>query len=109
MIILAADGTTELKRLLRSHPSCFLGRISFLLYLVHIPILCSAGCGMVRAIALSAGVEVAGSAALLTTIAVSLAASVPLALLNDIWTARVDRWARRFAGEAAAVVPALGH
>ncbi len=109
MIISGADGTAALKRLLRSRPSRFLGRISFPLYLVHIPILCSAGCGMVLAVAPSAGVEAAGSAALLTTVVVSLAASVPLALLNDIWTARVDRWARRLAEEAAVPAPASDH
>ncbi len=109
MIISAADGTAALKRLLRSRPSRFLGRISFPLYLVHIPVLCSAGCGMVLAVVPSAGVGAAGSAALLTTVAVSIAASVPLTLLNDIWTACVDRWAQRFAEDAAVPAPASDH
>ena len=66
MIISAADGTAVLKRLLQSRPSRFLGRISFPLYLIHIPVLCSAGCSMVLATAPFAGVKAAGSAALLT-------------------------------------------
>ncbi len=96
LIIVAADATPQLNAVLRSRPSAFLGWISFPLYLIHIPILCSIGCSAFLAILPAAGPRAASVGALLATVAASVVASVPLAIANDAWTAAVDRLARRF-------------
>lgn len=102
LIITATDGTAPLRRLLQTRASAFLGWISFPLYLVHIPVLCSAGCAAFLSVLPLAGPRAASLGALLTTAAVSVGVAVPLAMINDAWTARVDRWARRFGGGDAA-------
>jgi len=46
MVVGVTAATPRLQQLLSGRLLCFLGRISFALYLVHMPILCSLGCGI---------------------------------------------------------------
>ena len=91
MIIVAADGTPAIRHRLEDRWSVFLGWISFPVYLVHIPVLCSVGCSLFLLVLPMAGPRTASLCAFLGTILGSIAVAVPLALLNDRWTAAVDR------------------
>jgi len=63
LTLLAAESWAPLRRLLSQRLPRFLGRISFPLYLVHLPILMSFGCGMFL-LYLEAGLDFSTAAAL---------------------------------------------
>ena len=102
MVIVATNSTPALKSHLQSRLCAFLGWISFPIYLIHIPVLCSLGSATFLLTLPVVGPRAASLAALLATVSASVAAAVPLAMINDAWTASVDRVARRFDGDAPA-------
>lgn len=101
MAIVAVDACPTLRTAFDGRWSAFLGWISFPIYLVHIPILCSLGSATFLTVLAMAGPKVASLSAAIVTVAASVAAAVPLAMVNDAWTGNVDRLARRFSHGAA--------
>jgi peptidoglycan/LPS O-acetylase OafA/YrhL len=77
----------------------FLGRISFPLYLIHVPIICSCGAGIFL---LVDGIMAWRLAAVAVTIVITMVcatmAAVPLAYVNDWWISRVNRATEMFIG-----------
>jgi peptidoglycan/LPS O-acetylase OafA/YrhL len=78
----------------------FLGRLSFPVYLVHVPVLCSLGCAVLLGLC-SAGVafEAARATAMAVTFAASVAAALPLMAFNDRWTAWVNAGTAKILGK----------
>ncbi len=66
----------------------FLGDLSFPLYLVHVPVICSVG----SAVYLSS--QSPGLAILISGI-VSIAAAIPLLYFNLFWVERINAWTSR--------------
>ena len=71
----------------------WLGSISFPLYLVHVPVLASIGCGLLLRVGDSTLSRLAAGVA---TLIVSIAISIPLALFDRRWTTLVNTTARRW-------------
>jgi peptidoglycan/LPS O-acetylase OafA/YrhL len=81
LTLLAADAWGPLRRLL-SHPlSQFLGRISFPLYLVHLPILFSAGCGIFL---LCLSIKIGFAAAVVLSVAVFVLIAILIAWMSTL-------------------------
>ena len=72
----------------------WIGRLSFPLYLVHVPVLCSIGCRVYLALAGSDPLA-AKLAAIAATIVVSILVAMPLARFDVWWTSRIGEIARR--------------
>ena len=79
--------------LLRSRPAQFLGRISYPLYLIHLPVLLSVGCGVFVA-AINAGQSrgVSASLALLAFLAVTLPLAWLFERLVDAKAIQLAKW-----------------
>lgn len=92
LILMAAQGCPALAARLSGRAAAWLGRVSFPIYLVHVPILCSAGCASY----LAAGRVLPGAwpaaIAIAVTLAVTLAVSVLLARFDAWWTGRLTVW-----------------
>ncbi len=84
-----------------------LGAISFPLYLVHVPVLCSLGCYML----IWAGTWTSGFypnvIGGVTTILGSILAAIPLAILNERWVKLVNRATNRFMSAENTGKPAM--
>jgi peptidoglycan/LPS O-acetylase OafA/YrhL len=87
-IELAPDG---LHRRMSGRVAHHLGVLSFPLYLVHIPVLCSLGCMALIAMTPFSSSLTAGIAASGMTIVGSLVVSIPFALFNERWVAFINR------------------
>ncbi len=97
--LLAAECIPALRASLSGRVAAWLGRLSFPLYLLHIPILCSAGCFAY----LRAGGGRRGTlAAAIVPLAGTALAAWPLAIFDIWWAALVGRAARRVAFGPAA-------
>jgi peptidoglycan/LPS O-acetylase OafA/YrhL len=83
LLITAAEGWSGLRRLLSRPWGRACGELSFPFYLVHVPILCSAG-------AYAFLVTGSAPAAIAATLAVSLVAATALALFSRWWLARLN-------------------
>ena len=92
LALLAVESVPALHRLLSGRVPRWLGRMSFPLYLLHIPVLCSVG--SFAYIRLGGGRAGAVAAALATLAATALAAW-PLAIFDVWWTREINRLARR--------------
>ena len=88
LAILIIEATPPLRRLLSGRLSTWLGKLSFPLYLLHVPILCSAGC----AVFLLSGSK---PAAMITTVVVTIVLAVPLAVFDTWWVRRTGALADR--------------
>lgn len=95
LIIVAVQGCPALRARLSGPAAGWLGRLSFPIYLVHVPILCSAGCAAYLAVQAVLPAPWPGVSAVLVTLALTLAAAVPLARFDAWWTGRLSGW---FAG-----------
>ena len=84
LIIVGVETSTVMHRLLSHRWAAWLGAMSFPLYLVHIPILCSFG----SLAALATGRGVVGAA---VTIVLAFVAAVPLKAFNEWWVAWLNR------------------
>ena len=87
-IELAPDG---LHRRMSGRVAHHLGVLSFPLYLVHIPVLCSLGCTALIAMTPFSSALTAAIAASGVTIVGSLVVSIPFALFNERWVAFINR------------------
>ena len=74
--------------------AAWLGWISFPVYLIQIPVLCSAGCALFLMVQSTVLGTHAAAIGFFATIALSIAAAVPLAIFNDHWVALVNKAAR---------------
>lgn len=81
----------EYGHLLRGPFAAWLGRMSFPVYLLHIPVLCSAGCAVYLALLPALRHPLAGAAAILVTIALTFVLAIPLADLDRRWLALLRR------------------
>jgi peptidoglycan/LPS O-acetylase OafA/YrhL len=88
LIILAVQGCDRLARNLSGRAAGWLGRLSFPIYLVHVPILCSAGCAGFVAVHRVLPAPGPAITAVVITVTLTLAAAVPLAGFDAWWT----RW-----------------
>ena len=93
LTLLAADAWGPLRRLL-SHPlSQFLGRISFPLYLVHLPILFSAGCGIFL---LCLSIKIGFATAAMLSVAVFVLIAILIAWMSTLLIeTRAVTWSER--------------
>lgn len=108
LLILALVGTEALRGAMSGPWAAWLGRLSFPLYLVHVPVICSAGAWTWVGLE-DTGLAAAG--ALLVTAVLSFALALPLARFDLWWTRRLERLSARLlpTGEAlarGATVPA---
>jgi peptidoglycan/LPS O-acetylase OafA/YrhL len=104
LVLVALEGSPALRQALSGRVPRALGRLSFPLYLLHLPILLSFGCMAY----LGAGAGHAGmAAAAAVTLPLTLLAAWPLARFDVWWTARVNRAAALAlrAPEGSAAVP----
>lgn len=81
-------------RLLPVPLSALLGRLSFPIYLVQLPVICSLGAQTLLLCKRTAGANVAAAAATAVSIAASILLAFPLAAFNDWWVKRVNAAAR---------------
>jgi peptidoglycan/LPS O-acetylase OafA/YrhL len=92
LLILALTGAAPLRMALSGRWAVALGRLSFPLYLVHVPVICSAGAWTWLGLA---GTGAASPAAVLVTVAASFALALPLAAFDRWWTRGLDRLSSR--------------
>jgi peptidoglycan/LPS O-acetylase OafA/YrhL len=108
-----------LRRCLAGPTAALVGRLSFPVYLVHLPILLGLVSPIHSSLAARFGNAVAAPAALLLLVTVTLAAAYPLAHLDEWWVwklndiaslavARLKRATGRRSGEATAPVAPIG-
>ncbi len=91
-LALAAAAFPAGRRVLSGRLARLLGRLSFPIYLLHLPILMSAGCFAF----LQAGADTLGiAAAIVVTLSVTLLGAGPLAYVDAWWARVVDRLVRR--------------
>ena len=85
------------RRLLSGSPARLLGRLSFPIYLLHLPVLMSAGC---YAFLQAGGTNFGIAAGIVTTFLVTLLVAWPMAWFDVWWARRVDGVVRREAKQA---------
>ena len=99
LLLAAVEGCPALRRPLSGPLARWLGRMSFPVYLLHIPVLCSAGCAAFLALG---GGRVGTLGAVLVTLGVTLALATPMARFDGWWTAQLRRLHRPATGRRAA-------
>jgi peptidoglycan/LPS O-acetylase OafA/YrhL len=91
LLILATLGCAPANRRLSGRVGVLLGRLSFPLYLVHVPIFCSAGAWVYVALWPITGARVAALATVLTVLPLSLLAALALSRFDIWWVGRLNR------------------
>jgi peptidoglycan/LPS O-acetylase OafA/YrhL len=102
LLLIAAETSQGLRSFLSRPWGTFLGRVSFPLYLVHVPVLCSAGCAAFLALVNRFGAPLPQVAAVAVTVAVSFALAYPLTRASEWWVLQLNRVVARIAPRAAA-------
>jgi peptidoglycan/LPS O-acetylase OafA/YrhL len=74
---------------LRTASAAFLGRLSFSIYLVHIPIICSIGAWLYLFVLPKLGDVAAATSAILISVIVTFLTALPLANLDRLWVAKL--------------------
>jgi peptidoglycan/LPS O-acetylase OafA/YrhL len=92
--ITAVEAWVGGRQVLQNFFFLFIGEISFPLYLVHVPVLCSAGCWAFL-VAQSYNAQWASWIGAAVTFVGSFIAAVPLMLLNRVWLAALNRFMSR--------------
>lgn len=93
LLVASSARSSQIQILLQARPLVWLGRISFALYLFHLPIICSLGAWTyTRMATLKVGHDTAASLAGLASIAASLAIAQLGPLFLDPLAIRVGRW-----------------
>ena len=90
LLIFAAETSPSLHSFLSGRWAVFLGRISFPLYLVHVPILCSVGSAVLLRVSPRLGAPRGQLVAMAATMVASFVAAYPLTLLNEWWVSRLN-------------------
>jgi peptidoglycan/LPS O-acetylase OafA/YrhL len=90
LLIVAAETSTSMRRALASNWGVVLGRLSFPLYLVHVPVLCSLGCGVFLAVLPGSGMDAAKVIAGGVTIVAAFLFAFPLSVVNEWWIRRLN-------------------
>ncbi len=89
LMIFVIEATPALRRRLSGRLSAALGKLSFPVYLLHVPVLCSAGAAvflLTQGVLPGIGPKVAAAA---TTIVVTILLAWPLALFDNWWVGRI--------------------
>ncbi len=94
MLILATLGCAPVKALLSGRLGVLLGRVSFPIYLIHVPIFCSAGAWVYILVWHAISAKIAAFATILTVLLLSLSAALVLSRLDDWWVRQLNRIAR---------------
>jgi len=109
LAMIAVETSPILRWLLSGRWAAGLGRMSFPLYLVHIPVLCSVGCLTLVSLSGLVPVPMARSTAAVVTVSAALLFAVPLMHFNEWWVkslnALFDKMALRLAGQP--ITPSL--
>jgi peptidoglycan/LPS O-acetylase OafA/YrhL len=95
LLIVTAQTCTPIRSLLAARAGAWLGRISFPLYLLHVPVLCSVGCWTFLALSSRVPDPAPHFGAIAVTILASVALAVPLAAFNDWWVRSLNQQAQR--------------
>lgn len=92
-------GSSPLRAALSGSVSRFLGGLSFPVYLVHVPVICSLGCASLLW-AVSSGIPTnqARAIAMVVTVLSSVLVALPLMTFNDFWVAKLNLWVARISG-----------
>jgi peptidoglycan/LPS O-acetylase OafA/YrhL len=102
LIIIVLLGNPFLQRVFSKKWAAWLGMLSFPLYLLHVPIMLSAGAISILGTADSLGVTGAVLVALAATIILTLAFALPLVWVDEAWTAALGRMTGTLVGRSAA-------
>jgi len=98
LIVGVTAAAPGIQALLQTRPLVFLGRVSFMLYLVHMPVICSLGCGLYVLLCGEAGWthDTGAALAALAALVGSLAVAWVFCLLVDVptmaLTRRLESW-----------------
>jgi peptidoglycan/LPS O-acetylase OafA/YrhL len=85
LLVSAALGAGGIRRAMELRPVAWLGTVSFPLYLIHIPMICSVGCGTFVLLRGYSGIEAASLVASLASVLASLAFAAILANTVEQW------------------------
>ena len=96
VLLMSVSLNTRIRNLLSAKIGVFLGWISFPLYLVHVPILCSAGCATFLWALPRVPAPYPNVIAALATIVGSILAAIPLAVFNDRLLFLLNLWVKVF-------------
>ena len=90
LLILAGIGSAVVARSLSGTWARWLGRLSFPIYLVHVPVLCSVGAYVYVRVFEMAGAQAALPAAVISTLLGTVAAAIPLSRLDRWWVRKLN-------------------
>ncbi len=95
MLILATLSSPPANRVVSGRLGVLLGRLSFPLYLVHVPIFCSAGAWVYVVLWPMTGARVAAGATVITVLVVSVLAAFALSRFDGWWVGQISRVVNR--------------
>lgn len=93
-LIVSVSLNGRIRAILSTKVGTFFGWISFPLYLVHIPILCSVGCATFLWTLPWLPAPYPNVAAALATVVGSIVVAIPFAAINGHWLAVLNQWVR---------------
>jgi peptidoglycan/LPS O-acetylase OafA/YrhL len=88
LLLIAVETSQPIRRALSIRGMPFVGELSFPLYLIHLPVICSLGATIMIAMA---GSSLMPPATIIASAAASVALAIPLLLFNRWWLALVNR------------------
>jgi len=95
LLIVAAETSQSLHSWLSARWAVFLGRLSFPLYLVHVPVTCSVGSAVLIKVNPRLGAPNAELVAAAAAMVASFAIAYPLTVLNERWLVRLNKIVER--------------
>ncbi len=102
LIMTIECATPRARRLISGPVSVFIGQLSFPLYLIHVPILCSVGAAAYLWAAGGTPSFQASLFAAFVTVVAAIFAALPLVVFNNWWVRVVDDLTRRALGQSDA-------
>ena len=91
ILILAISLNDSIRTAFSGRVGRFLGWISFPLYLIHVPLICSFGCSAFLVARDQLGQDLAPAVAAIAVISMAILAAIPLALASDWWLRLLNR------------------
>lgn len=91
LIIMVLLGNPSVRNVFSKNWAIWLGLLSFPIYLLHVPIMLSAGAASIMSAVVAWGVTGAVLVAVAVTIALTLACALPLAWVDKAWTGMLGR------------------